>query len=118
MRSAIKALIGIMVIALLTFTVLPRGGDSEDITISTQGAPPDIIIDVPLSEPTISTQLIDGKVWGRVELEGSMASMTQGGPALPRISYPMKVPYEIEDLRVVRADPVNFLLDHPRLLQT
>ncbi len=113
MRSVIKALIGIMIIALLTFTVLPKGGDSEDITVSTQGLPPDVIIDVPLSEPTISTQYIDGKAWGRIDLEGSLASLTQGGPALPRVSYPLKVPYEIEDLRVVRADPIEFTLDHP-----
>ncbi|MCK5773060.1 MAG: Ig-like domain repeat protein [Thermoplasmata archaeon] len=113
MKSVIKALIGIMIIALLTFTVLPRGGDSEDIAFSTREAPPDIIVDVPMSEPRTSTQFIDGKAWGRIDLDGSLSSMTQGGPALPRISYPMKVPYEIEDLRVVRADPVKFLLDHP-----
>lgn len=68
---------------------------------------------IPESTFTISGGWEDGRYWTFIDLENGIHPPSDGGPSLPYLSHPLRVNYEIEDIRIVRSDPMTIQIDHP-----
>lgn len=61
----------------------------------------------------IETEVLDGIQWTRPRLEDCIYPPADGGPSVPVISYPLRVPYDIRSIRVERKDPEVLHLSLP-----
>ena len=73
----------------------------------------DMIIHLDVADPEIGTWTLNGFEWSVIDMEGAIHPPSEGGPSLPFISHPLRVPFEIGDIHVLRKDPKEFHLLRP-----
>ncbi len=66
------------------------------------------VIDVEVPPLRMLEKEMEGRMWSTIEMEGTIYPPSDGGPCVPYLSNPLKVGYEIEDISVVRGDPITF----------
>jgi len=102
-------IISTLILVLIPFSVqfgtgTPREGRPMD---------PVLIVDIPSPEFTVETERIDDVLWSRIIMDRAVPTITDGGPSVPLLSYPLKTRFDIADIEIVRGGPIEVPLAHP-----
>ncbi len=110
-HSTIPALLLTMII--LTSMPLIKASDQDGSKNLSSALGEVFTMDIEPGPLSMDVKLIDGIRWSIPQLENSIKPPANGGPSVPVISYPLQVPYEIEDIKVVRGNPTTIPLSFP-----
>ncbi len=71
------------------------------------------IIDIGPPSFNISLRTLDQRQWCVIDLEGGLTLPSSGAPSVPYLSYPLELPYEVSDIKLIRSRPAKLDLPAP-----
>ncbi|MGA1873561.1 MAG: C25 family cysteine peptidase [Thermoplasmatota archaeon] len=92
------------------FMMLPASSEGAPDKTAPEGRTIEIDLGTPDFE--VRERWLDGRLWSTIELADGLNPPTKGEPALPVISHPLEVPYEVLDIHLLRSDPVSMRLPY------